>query len=91
MPEFQSFDPRTSKPRTERPDASSAEIEQALAATHAVHVNWRLTPLSERSAVLRSIAEVLERRAEPLGALMAAEMGKPLTQGIGEARKCAWA
>ena len=43
----------------------------------------------ERAAGLRRLAELLEGRQEDLARLMAAEMGKPVKQGRGEAVKCA--
>jgi succinate-semialdehyde dehydrogenase/glutarate-semialdehyde dehydrogenase len=46
--------------------------------------------MEARGKALRAIAERLESQREPLGQLMAREMGKPLAQGVGEAEKCAW-
>jgi succinate-semialdehyde dehydrogenase/glutarate-semialdehyde dehydrogenase len=91
MPEFRSFDPRDGSWVCDRADATEAMLDAALEESAACFSSWRHTPIAERSAVLVQLADVLERRAEELALLMAQEMGKPLAQGIGEARKCAWA
>lgn len=46
-------------------------------------------PLSERAAGLRRAACILEKQQDEFAALMAREMGKPVTQGKAEAVKCA--
>src|SRR5699024_6218296 len=43
----------------------------------------------ERAFFLKAIASILKDRKVELGELMALEMGKPFSQGIGEAEKCA--
>ena len=50
---------------------------------------WRSSELDTRSAFLKACSAILNERAEEFGAVMATEMGKPLAQGIGEAKKCA--
>lgn len=91
MAEFRSIDPRDGALRGERPDATDHDLEAALDATHRAFARWSRESLSTRAEALNRIADALERRAPELGVLMAEEMGKPLSQGIGEARKCAWA
>lgn len=91
MAEFRSIDPRDGALRGERPDATATDLEAALDASHRAFARWSREALSVRGEALDRVAAALERRAPELGALMAEEMGKPLSQGIGEARKCAWA
>ncbi|HUP19372.1 MAG TPA: aldehyde dehydrogenase family protein, partial [Gemmatimonadota bacterium] len=52
--------------------------------------DWRDVPVAERVAPLRAAARILRERAGEWGALMAAEMGKPVKDGRAEAEKCAW-
>ncbi|MFO0647204.1 MAG: NAD-dependent succinate-semialdehyde dehydrogenase [Polyangiales bacterium] len=91
MAEFRSIDPRDGALRGERPDATDNDLDAALDATHGAFARWSREPLATRADALNRVADALERRAPELGVLMAEEMGKPLSQGIGEARKCAWA
>jgi succinate-semialdehyde dehydrogenase/glutarate-semialdehyde dehydrogenase len=88
---FRSCDPRTGVPGRERPDATAADLDAALDTAAAASAAWRATSIAERAALLRRLADVLEGQAAALALTMAEEMGKPVTQGMAEARKCAWA
>lgn len=91
MTEFRSIDPATGHLALSRPEATPAEIEAALARVGAAQTAWAEAPLAERAAGLKRLAAVLRARAAADGLMMAEEMGKPVTQGKGEAEKCAWA
>ncbi|WP_427918718.1 aldehyde dehydrogenase family protein [Streptomyces sp. cg40] len=85
----------TRSPATGRELASyethdEAGVDQALADVHAASVVWRNTPLDERLALLRGVGKVLTERKERYAALITAEMGKPITESLGEIDKCAW-
>jgi succinate-semialdehyde dehydrogenase / glutarate-semialdehyde dehydrogenase len=68
--------------------------EQAAAAVVTAHETWRTwrtTSFAARAKPMKKTAEVLRKRKDELAKLMALEMGKPLSQGVAEAEKCAWA
>lgn len=65
------------------------EIEARLAAAHAASTKWRATSAAVRSRHLRALAAALHGEGQNLAALMAAEMGKPLADGLAEVAKCA--
>lgn len=65
-------------------------VDAAIRLADAQHRMWSTSAFSERSAVLRSAADVLEQRRDALASLMADEMGKPVTAGQAEVDKCAW-
>ncbi len=72
-------------------DLTPAEdIPTILAKAHAAFGSWRRRPLDERAALMRRAAALLRLKKHDLAKLMAEEMGKPLSQGVGEAEKCAW-
>lgn len=85
-----SVNPATGKPiRTYdemTPEAAGAAVVQA----HSAWQGWRTTPFSQRTPLMKRAAANLRQRRSDLATLMADEMGKPLSQGVGEVEKCAW-
>ncbi len=67
------------------------ETLERLARTHRAQADWRRSSFSERAHALLRWAELFEERAQELAEGIAREMGKPLREGVGEARKCALA
>jgi succinate-semialdehyde dehydrogenase/glutarate-semialdehyde dehydrogenase len=68
-----------------------AEVEAALARAGAVFRDWRATSMAHRAGLMRQAGALLRERAGGLAALMAREMGKPVTAGEAEVEKCATA
>ncbi len=71
--------------------SSEQEIEAALDLSTRSFVKWRTTPLEGRTDALFAIANSLHAQADALAIVMATEMGKPIAEGVAEAKKCAWA
>ncbi|MDP7029602.1 MAG: aldehyde dehydrogenase family protein [Phycisphaerales bacterium] len=61
-----------------------SEISDVLRRSRDAQPAWAALPLSERITILRGAIPVLERRIDEIGALVTAEMGKPLAEGVGE-------
>ncbi len=72
------------------PFESLASVERTVEAAHAAYLEWRLKPVTERVAPLVRMAHLLRERKEEYGLLMTREMGKPISQAVAEAEKCAW-
>lgn len=68
-----------------------AEVRAIIADVHQAFVDWRRQPLAERVQPMRKAAEILRADAGEFATLMAREMGKPVRDGIAEAKKCALA
>ncbi|GAB2703864.1 aldehyde dehydrogenase family protein [Nocardia thraciensis] len=64
------------------PDGDEADVENAVAAAESARRGWRATPVPERAAIVRRLADVIERNAEELAILDAVDAGSP----IGNAR-----
>ncbi|MFZ4643322.1 MAG: aldehyde dehydrogenase family protein [Phycisphaerales bacterium] len=64
-------------------------IPQVVARSRAAQAGWAAMGLSARAQAIKSAAVQMEARAEEIGALISREMGKPLLEGIGEAKGCA--
>ncbi|ANH69195.1 NAD-dependent succinate-semialdehyde dehydrogenase [Mitsuaria sp. 7] len=66
-----------------------SEVESLLDSNAAAFRLWRATPMRERVASYRRLAETLRQRLEPLAELITAEMGKTLDASRAEVEKCA--
>jgi len=66
-----------------------AEVERLLDDNAAAYRMWRATPMAERVATYRRLAEALRHNAEDLAALITAEMGKTIAAARAEVAKCA--
>jgi succinate-semialdehyde dehydrogenase / glutarate-semialdehyde dehydrogenase len=64
-------------------------IERRLAAAQQAQRAWRRTPLHERLALLRRVAQQLREEKGALARTISLEMGKPLAEALAEVDKCA--
>lgn len=71
------------------PIASAADVVEAVKAARAAQLEWSLLSFEQRAAALSQGLEQIVKRADELGRLISSEMGKPLAQGVGEARYAA--
>lgn len=55
----------------------------------AAHRTWRITPATDRCAVLHRVAELLRQHAAPLADTLTREQGKPLADAMSEVDKSA--
>jgi succinate-semialdehyde dehydrogenase/glutarate-semialdehyde dehydrogenase len=67
---------------------TDAEITEKLDRADRAFLDYRRTLMVQRSRWLNNAADILERDAERLGAIITLEMGKPIKEAIGEVRKC---
>ena len=68
------------------PVASAADVRAAAEAASASLAGWRAEPARRRGAVLLEWGRRLEQRAEELAALLAVEIGKPISDARNEIR-----
>jgi len=72
-----------------------AEVDQAAEADYARIMDqavcafglWRATPAPRRGEIVRQVAVALREKKEALGRLVSLEMGKILTEGLGEVQE----
>jgi succinate-semialdehyde dehydrogenase/glutarate-semialdehyde dehydrogenase len=70
---------------------SDGDVETRLERAVDAFQRWRVTPVTERAAVVARAGALLEQHKERFGRLMTLEMGKPLKAAVEEAAKCALA
>ncbi len=84
------INPATEESLEEFNEHNDSEINEILESVKIRFNKWKKTSFKERSDLLINLAKIIRERKSDLAHLMALEMGKPLTQGISEAEKCAW-
>jgi succinate-semialdehyde dehydrogenase / glutarate-semialdehyde dehydrogenase len=80
------LDPATEKVVARVPDASDADLDDALAAAAAGCATWRRAAPVTRSEVLATAAGLLLDRVEDIAAVLTEEQGKPLGEATAEVR-----
>jgi succinate-semialdehyde dehydrogenase / glutarate-semialdehyde dehydrogenase len=88
---IQSINPATGAPIATYPELGPDQVLATVEHVHRAFLQWRGRDFSERAEPMRAAARILRERAGDLARLMAQEMGKPITEGVAEAQKCATA
>jgi succinate-semialdehyde dehydrogenase/glutarate-semialdehyde dehydrogenase len=86
---MQSVNPATGELIREYPGHGEDEVARRLERAGAAFRSWSLRPVSERTDLLRALADVLRSGLASHAELMTAEMGKPIAQAEAEVEKCA--
>jgi succinate-semialdehyde dehydrogenase/glutarate-semialdehyde dehydrogenase len=87
-PTYQIVNPATGEVEQTFETATDAEIEAALSAAHTAYDAWKDVPIEDRAKVVHRVAELFVERKDELGAIATKEMGKPLSEAVGEADFC---
>ncbi len=81
---FDVIDPASGETIAAVADMGAAEAGRAVTAASEAMPAWKALTAKQRSAVLRRWYELMMEHAADLGAIVTAEMGKPLAEGRGE-------
>ena len=81
---FESINPATQELVGTCAAATASQVDDAVKAASTAYSHWKNTSIPERAAFLTKAAELFEDRKEELAQVMTKEMGKPLTESIGE-------
>ncbi|MCY6379362.1 NAD-dependent succinate-semialdehyde dehydrogenase [Hoeflea prorocentri] len=81
---FDVRNPSTGDVITSLPDMGVEETRAAIDAAHDAQRDWAARTGKERAAVLRKWHDLMVANADDLGAILCAEMGKPLAEAKGE-------
>lgn len=84
---FESIDPYTGEAWAEFPSANAQDVDRAVrAARQAFEGPWGKTLPSERSRIMRQIADAISRNAEHLGRMETRDNGKLLREMLGQVK-----
>jgi len=84
MSAIEVIEPATAEVMESIPRAGAEEVDAAVAAAKAAFPAWRAVDPADRAAIMRSLADELERRSEDLSRLEARNAGKPIGDARGE-------
>jgi aldehyde dehydrogenase (NAD+) len=85
--ELVSVSPRDGQPIASVVQADAAAYDQVVTAAHRAFADWRMVPAPERGQLVRELGNELREFKEPLGRLVSLEMGKILSEGLGEVQE----
>jgi len=81
---FTKLSPATGEPLSTVARSGADDVDAAVAAARAAQPAWSRRTVAERGAILRRIAQLLERDADAVAAVVAAETGKAPGDAAGE-------
>lgn len=86
-----SKNPATGEVMQEFDELTSEQIDAKIGKAQEAFHKWRKMSFAERAVPMKKLAQLMKERAREYGEIMTREMGKPISQAIAEAEKCAWA
>ena len=84
---IKSLNPATGEVIANVQSSDTATYEQVIASAQTAFTHWRLLPAPKRGDVVRDLGNLLREYKEPLGELVALEMGKIRAEGLGEVQE----
>jgi len=82
-----SENPTTGQPIASVQLASVDDYNRVVDKAHEVFLRWRMVPAPKRGEVVRQMAEAMRVHKDDLGALVTVEVGKILSEGLGEVQE----
>ncbi|MDA0712859.1 MAG: NAD-dependent succinate-semialdehyde dehydrogenase [bacterium] len=89
QPSFQTINPCNNKLIKTFDIHSQNQVENILTSARQNYKTLQNWPLEKRANILIALADILESKSEALAKLMTLEIGKPITEGEDEIKKCA--
>ena len=69
------------------PASGKADVDEAVRAAREAYPPWRLMPAPKRGEILFRAAELIAKNKDSLGELVTREMGKILSEGLGDVQE----
>jgi aldehyde dehydrogenase (NAD+) len=85
--ELTSYNPTNGEPIAAVKQATGDDYQRVAQVAHESFLSWRMVPAPKRGEIVRQLGEELRGCKEPLGRLVSLEMGKILTEGLGEVQE----
>ncbi|MCB9779035.1 MAG: aldehyde dehydrogenase family protein [Alphaproteobacteria bacterium] len=85
--EVESVDPTTGRALARMSMTDVAQLDQVVQAAQDAFARWRTVPAPKRGEVVRLMGEKLRAHKDDLGRLVTLEVGKTLSEGLGEVQE----
>ncbi len=86
-PVLETFIPATGERLAAITQGDDADYEAMMGAAMKAFETWRTLPAPQRGEIVRQLGDEFRKHKEPLGALISLEMGKILSEGLGEVQE----
>jgi aldehyde dehydrogenase (NAD+) len=86
-PEMVSHNPTNEEPIARVLQATAEDYERVIQTAQSAFATWRMMPAPERGQIVRQLGDALREKKEPLGRLVSLEMGKIISEGLGEVQE----
>ena len=87
---IETVNPTTNKLVKSFEKMSNKRVDEIIVSSEKAYQEWRKTTYEHRAKLLFNTANVLRKNKQKYAETMTLEMGKPITQSLGEVEKCAW-
>jgi len=87
---YETVNPATGERIRAHETQSGAEVLDIVSACADAQRLWWELPIEERLPYFTRLASVLRENKDRFGGLITLEMGKPISEAVGEVEKCAW-
>jgi len=84
---FESVNPATREAVGSFVQGTAADADRAVGAAQAAFRAWKEVPAPKRGEILLDVARLMKRSKEELGRLVSTEMGKVISEGLGEVQE----
>ncbi len=85
MSEYAVVNPANGETGEPFPTISDADLSAAIARADRAHSEWsKASGVADRAALIRRVSELHNERSQELAEIIVKEMGKPITQALGE-------
>ncbi|MCK5883612.1 MAG: NAD-dependent succinate-semialdehyde dehydrogenase [Bacteriovoracaceae bacterium] len=86
---FSTVNPRNSEIIKEYSYQDYSSVKENIEDAKSAYNSWRKTKLSDRKKLMYLLGDKLTNNADEYGALISLEMGKHISEAVGEVKKCA--
>ncbi len=81
---YTTTNPATGEQSAQYPEISDTELDDLIERSAVAYRSWRTSPLEQRRTILSRAAEIHREQKDELAKILTLEMGKPISQAMGE-------